>query len=98
MKELGTRLKILREGTGLSQAKFAEVIGSTQSSINRMRMDRQCHQWNFCADMRTILMSLWTTYLPAATARRTSCIKRRRPGTTRNLQNLSRCTLTQARR
>ena len=35
MKELGNRLKILREGTGLSQAKFAEVIGSTQSSINR---------------------------------------------------------------
>ena len=35
MKKLGNRLKILREGTGLSQAKFAEVIGSTQSSINR---------------------------------------------------------------
>ena len=35
MKELGNRLKILREGTGFSQAKFAEVIGSTQSRINR---------------------------------------------------------------
>jgi len=35
MKELGNRQKILREGAGLSQAKFAEVIGSTQSSINR---------------------------------------------------------------
>ena len=35
MKELGNRLKILREDTGLSQAKFVGVIGSTQSSINR---------------------------------------------------------------
>ena len=35
MKKQGNRLKILREGTGLSQAKFAELIGSTQSSINR---------------------------------------------------------------
>ena len=35
MKQLGVRLRILREGIGLSQAKFADVIGSTQSSINR---------------------------------------------------------------
>ena len=35
MKQLGMRLRALREGTGLSQSKFADVIGSTQSSINR---------------------------------------------------------------
>lgn len=35
MKDVGKRLKGLREGVGLSQAKFAEIIGSTQSSINR---------------------------------------------------------------
>lgn len=35
MKQLGSRLRSLRESIGLSQAKFAEVIGSTQSSINR---------------------------------------------------------------
>ena len=35
MKDVGKRLKGLREGIGLSQAKFAEIIGSTQSSINR---------------------------------------------------------------
>lgn len=35
MKQLGNRLRILRESIGISQAKFAEVIGSTQSSINR---------------------------------------------------------------
>ena len=29
------RLRALREGIGLSQSKFADVIGSTQSSINR---------------------------------------------------------------
>ena len=31
----GLRLRALREGIGLSQSKFADVIGSTQSSINR---------------------------------------------------------------
>ena len=35
MKQLGNRLCSLRESIGLSQAKFADVIGSTQSSINR---------------------------------------------------------------
>ncbi len=35
MKEVGKRLKRLRESTGLSQAKFAELMNSTQSSINR---------------------------------------------------------------
>lgn len=35
MKQLGNRLRALREGLGISQAKFTEIIGSTQSSINR---------------------------------------------------------------
>ena len=35
MKQPGIRLRALREGIGLSQSKFADVIGSTQSSINR---------------------------------------------------------------
>lgn len=35
MKELGNKLKILQEGTELSQVKFAEVIGSMRASINR---------------------------------------------------------------
>lgn len=35
MKELGKRLRTLRESVGLSQAKFALEIGSNQSSINR---------------------------------------------------------------
>ena len=35
MKEVGKRLKALRESIGLSQVKMAEAIGSTQSSINR---------------------------------------------------------------
>lgn len=35
MKYLGMRLRALRESIGLSQSKFADVIGSTQSSINR---------------------------------------------------------------
>ncbi len=35
MKELGKRLRVLRESVGLSQAKLAQEIGSNQSSINR---------------------------------------------------------------
>ena len=32
MKAVGTRLKYLREGIGASQAKMAEMLGSTQST------------------------------------------------------------------
>lgn len=35
MKEVGKRLKVLRESLGLSQVKTYEAFGSTQSSINR---------------------------------------------------------------
>lgn len=35
MKQLGSRLRSLRESIGISQAKFANLIGTTQSSINR---------------------------------------------------------------
>lgn len=35
LKELGKRLRVLRESVGLSQAKLAQEIGSNQSSINR---------------------------------------------------------------
>ena len=35
MTIIGERLKILREGVGLSQTKIAKLAGATQSSINR---------------------------------------------------------------
>ena len=35
MKELGRRLRVLRESVALSQAKLAPELGTTQSSINR---------------------------------------------------------------
>lgn len=35
MKEVGKRLKALREGAMLSQVKMAEALGSSQSGINR---------------------------------------------------------------
>ena len=35
MKEIGKRLKELREGVKLSQVKLAEILGTQQSSINR---------------------------------------------------------------
>lgn len=35
MKELGERLRVLRESVKLSQVKMAELLGVKQSSINR---------------------------------------------------------------
>ena len=35
MKELGNRLRVLRESIKISQAKMAEYIGVTQATINR---------------------------------------------------------------
>jgi transcriptional regulator with XRE-family HTH domain len=35
MKEVGERLRLLREGIKLSQAKIAKLIGTSQVSINR---------------------------------------------------------------
>ena len=35
MKQLGMRLRTLREGIGLSQSKLADEIGSTQYRIKR---------------------------------------------------------------
>ena len=35
MKEIGERLRTLREGIKYSQAKMAEIMGAQQSSINR---------------------------------------------------------------
>ena len=35
MKEMGKRLKALRESILVSQAKMAEILGSNQSAINR---------------------------------------------------------------
>ncbi len=35
MKQLGNRLRTLRESINISQSKLAEILGSTQSSINR---------------------------------------------------------------
>ena len=35
MKEIGKRLKALRESVFITQAKMGEILGSTQSGINR---------------------------------------------------------------
>ena len=35
MKEIGARLRVLREGLNLSQSKIAKLIGTSQVSINR---------------------------------------------------------------
>lgn len=35
MSEIGARLRTLREGIGLSQAKFGKIAGIPQATINR---------------------------------------------------------------
>jgi len=39
MKIIGDRLKFLREGVKLSQAKLAKLVGTTQVNIGRYEMD-----------------------------------------------------------
>ena len=71
-KQLGMCLRALREGIGLSQSKFADVIGSTQSSINRYENGQEHRLLSFCTSMRTILTFQWTTSSPAAMIRMAS--------------------------
>ncbi len=40
MKGIGKRLRTLRKSTMMSQEKFAKVIGSSQSAINRYENDQ----------------------------------------------------------
>ena len=70
MKEVGKRLKALRESLGLSQVKMAEALGSTQSSINRYE-NGQSTPPCFAA-MRITLMCRWIISLPARTSHRGS--------------------------
>ena len=63
MKEVGKRLKALRESIGISQVKMAEAIGSTQSSINRYE-----NPWRCSAVMRITLMCRWIISLPGRTS------------------------------
>ncbi len=96
MKQQSNRLRSLRESIGLSQVKFADVIGSTQSSINDMRTDKRHRLWSFCANMRIISMFRWTISSSAVTSRRARCI-RQSPWLVRailSLLNLWRCVLT----
>ena len=40
METIGSRLKAFRQSTGLSQQKFSEIAGASQSSINRFEHDQ----------------------------------------------------------
>ena len=37
MKQMGMRLRALREGTGLSQSRFADVIGQATPTVELLR-------------------------------------------------------------
>lgn len=95
MKQLGNRLRALRESIGISQAKFADVIGSTQSSINRYENGQATPTVELLRKYADYFDVSMDSSLPAATSRRANCI-RRSPRLARailSLRNLWRCAL-----
>ena len=68
MKEVGKRLKALRESVGFSQLKMAEAIGSTQSSINRYENGQSTPPVELFRRYAITLMYLWIIFLPGRTS------------------------------
>ena len=68
MKELGERLRRLRESVKLSQVKMAELLGVKQSSINRYE------QGQSAPSLETLVRYAyhWITCLPGQTIRKAS--------------------------
>lgn len=99
MEFVGQRLRELREGVGLSQNKFAGMIGVRQSSINRYENGQsvpsiQTFRWY--ADYFDVSMD----YIFGRTSLKASCIITSRnlyairPKTIRNCAGSSKCALT----
>ena len=61
MKELGERLRILRESVKLSQVKMAELLGVKQSSINRYEQGQSAPSLETLVQI--ILMCQWIIFL-----------------------------------
>ena len=97
MKEMGKRLKGLRESMGLSQMKMAEILGLKQPSINRYEQGTATPT---VENLRTILTCLWITSLLARITPKEDCmhISRRLWQGIRKYSSLSNCALTRARR
>ena len=75
MKQLGMRLRALREGIGLSQSKFADVIGSTQSSINRYENGQATPTVDLLRKYADYFDVSMTIFLPAVMIRMASCMR-----------------------
>lgn len=74
MKQVGNRLLTLRHSLSLSQAKLADLLGITQSSLNRYENGQSPRQLSCFASMQTSLMFLWIISLPAVTNHKERCI------------------------
>ena len=72
MKELGERLRRLRESVKLSQVKMAELLGVKQSSINRYEQGQSAPSLETLVRYAVILMYHWITCLPGQTIRKAS--------------------------
>ena len=97
MKEIGKRLRNLREGIGVSQEKLAKMLGTTQSSINRYengQTEPPVELFRKYADMFDVSMDY---ILPEQTHRKGSCIsfsqQSRRTG--KRCRNSLKCALCQ---
>ena len=96
MKELGERLRILRESVKLSQVKMADLLGVKQSSINRYEQGQSAPSLE---TLVIILMCLWITCLPGRISPKASCtntaLKLQRA--VRKCGSLLKCVLTRNR-
>ena len=68
MKEVGKRLKALRESIGISQVKMAEAIGSHSPASTATKTASPPRPWNCSAAMRITLMCRWIISSPGRTS------------------------------
>ena len=100
MQEVAQRLKSLRESVGVSQAKLAALMGTTQASVNRYENGQSSPPLKILRGMPIFLMFLWIISLPERSSQRESYTSISRKWwkplhrTTRNYGSLSICALT----
>ena len=97
MKEIGKRMKELRENLGISQAVLAEYIHATQSSVNRYENGQTSPPIDYLRRFADFLMCLWITFSAERTSPRERPTLSIRPShqTRKKCAGSSRCVLTQ---
>lgn len=74
MKQIGNRLRTLRESLSFSQAKLAELLGITQSSLNRYENGQSTPSVDLLRKYADFFDVSIDYILPVVTSHRESCI------------------------